>query len=281
MDVAGDARHGQSPLVSHRWIQGDPGSAVGICWVGPMTTMLRLCQSRMACLCARPQRGVSGRQAIDHVDWEANEFVGQHAAAAQSWSAVVVIADGDAGAGSNVVVGLEIEITDCPGVMMALQIAAHLVVTVAEAVGKEAAFRVEQQARRLDGTAGDDDEIGKLLLQMAVAFEIGDPAGSSVVVGKNLLHHALGAQFAIACSESNGNHRVLRPVLRIHFARESTAPAASHARAAAVVGNAVAGHGNVERMQAKAFCRRLQDSKLTAWRHWRHGQRTPARAMKW
>jgi hypothetical protein len=194
---------------------------------------------------------------------------------------VVVIADGDAGAGPNVVVGVEVEIADCAGVMMALKIAADLVVAVAETVGKEPAFRVEQQARRLNGTAGDYDKIGELLLQMAVAVEIGDPAGASVVVGKNLLHHAFGAQFAIPCSESNGNHGVLRSVLGIHFAGESAAPAAAHAGAAAVVGNAVAGHGNVEGMQAKAFCRRLQDSKFAPRRHGRHGQRTPARAMKW
>ena len=50
---------------------------------------------------------------------------------------------------------------------MALQVAADLVVAVAEAVGKEAAFGVEQQARGLGGAAGDDNDVGRLLLQVA------------------------------------------------------------------------------------------------------------------
>ena len=91
------------------------------------------------------------RQAIDHVDGKADEFVGQHAAAAQAGRAVVVIHDGDAGAGTHVVVGFEIEVADGAGVVMALQVAADLVVAIAEAVGKEAAARIQQQARRFDG----------------------------------------------------------------------------------------------------------------------------------
>ena len=99
---------------------------------------------------------------------QADELVGQHAAADKAGCAVVVVADGDAGAGANVVVGFEVEVADGAGVVVALQVAAHLVVAIAEAVGKQAAFRVEQQARGLDGAGGDDDEIGRLLLQMAV-----------------------------------------------------------------------------------------------------------------
>ncbi len=92
-----------------------------------------------------------GWQAVDHVDGKADEFVGEHAAAAEAGRAVVVIHDGDAGAGADVVVGFEIEVADGAGVVVSLQVAANLVVAIAEAVGKEAAAGIEQQARGLDG----------------------------------------------------------------------------------------------------------------------------------
>ncbi len=126
-----------------------------------MMTMVRLCQWRMACLCAKPQRGVFGGQPVDHVNGQADELVGQHAAAAETRSAVVVVGDGDAGAGADVVVGFEVEVADGAGVVMALQIAADLVVAIAEAVGKQAALGVQQQARRLDGAGRDDDDVGR------------------------------------------------------------------------------------------------------------------------
>ena len=118
-----------------------------------MMTMVRLCQSRIACLCPSPQRGVSGGQAVHHVNRQANEFVGQHAPAAQAGRAVVVIADGDAGARADVVIGLEVEVAHRAGVVVALQIAADLVVAIPQPVGKQPAFRIQQQARGLRGAA--------------------------------------------------------------------------------------------------------------------------------
>ncbi len=70
--------------------------------------------------------------------------------------------------GPNIVIGIEIEVADGAGVVVALQVAADLVVAIAEAVGKEAAAGVEQQARGFDGAAGDDDDVGELLLQVTV-----------------------------------------------------------------------------------------------------------------
>ena len=84
------------------------------------------------------------------MDGQADEFVGEHAAAAEAGRAVVVVHDGNAGAGTDVVVGFEVEVADGAGVVMALQVAADLVVAVAEAIGKKAAARVEQQARGFD-----------------------------------------------------------------------------------------------------------------------------------
>ena len=108
---------------------------------------------------------------------QADELVGEHAAATEAGCSVVVVGDGDAGTGTNVVVCFEIEVADGAGVVMSLQVATDLVVAVAEAVGKEAAARVEQQARGLDGTGGDDDDVGGLLLKVAALVEIGDADG--------------------------------------------------------------------------------------------------------
>ena len=60
---------------------------------------------------------------------------------------MVVVHDGDTGAGPYIVIGLEVEVADGSRVVMPLQMAANLVVAVAKTVGKEAAPRVEQQAR--------------------------------------------------------------------------------------------------------------------------------------
>ena len=196
------------------------------------------------------------------MDGQADKLVGQHAAAAQAGRAVVVIADGDVGARTDVVVGVVVKVTERAGVLVALQIAAHLVVAVTEAVGKQAALGVQQQASRLHGAAGDDDDVGKLLLQMTVGIEVGNAAGAAAIVGQNLLRHALGAQLAVAGAQRDGNDGVLRAVFSVHLAGKSTAPAAAHAGAAAVIGHAVARHGNVEGMQPEALGGRLQGSQI-------------------
>ena len=60
MHVAFEARHRKSPLVAHLRVEVTRPVADGISCVGPMMTMVRLCQWRMACLWPLPQRGVSG-----------------------------------------------------------------------------------------------------------------------------------------------------------------------------------------------------------------------------
>ena len=80
------------------------------------------------------------RQPVDHVNRQPDEFVGQHASAAQPRSAVVVVADRDARARPHIVVGLKVEVTRRAGVVVALQIAAHLIVAISQAIGKQPAF---------------------------------------------------------------------------------------------------------------------------------------------
>ena len=83
-----------------------------------------------------------------NVDRQPNELVGEHPAAPQSRVAVVVIADSDAGARPEVVVGLEVEQADGARVGVALEVSPHPVIAIAEPVRKQAALRVEQQPRR-------------------------------------------------------------------------------------------------------------------------------------
>ena len=61
---------------------------------------------------------------------------------------MVVVGDGDVGAGPDVVIRIEIEISDRAGVVMALEISADLVVAISNARREQAALRVQQEARR-------------------------------------------------------------------------------------------------------------------------------------
>ena len=107
---------------------------------------------------------------------------------------------------------------------------------------------------------------------MSTLVEVGDAARTAAIVGEDLLCHALGAEFAVAGVEGDGNDGILRAILRVDFAGESAAPAAAHAGAATVVGHAVAQHGQMEGMQAEAFCGGLEDAEFTIGRERRHGE---------
>ena len=158
--------------------------------------------------------------------------------------------------------------------------AADLVVAIAQAVGKQPALRIQQQPRRFDGAARHDHDVGELFLPAAVGIDVGHAARAAAIVGEDPGGRALGAQFAVAGGQGDGNDGVLRAVLGVHFAGEAAAPAAAHARAAAVVGNAVARHGQMKGMQAETFCRRLQDAEFAIGRQRRHGQIALARSFE-
>ena len=102
---------------------------------------------------------------------QADELIGQHSAATESGSAVVVVGDGDAGSRSHIVVGLIVEKADSPGVMVSLQMTADLVIAIPQAVWKEPAFGVQQQARGLDGATRNHNNVRELLLQTALSLK--------------------------------------------------------------------------------------------------------------
>ena len=170
---------------------------------------------------------------------------------------MVVVANRNAGAGTYVVVGIEVEVAGCARILMSLQVTSHQVVTISQPIGKKAAFGIEKQARGLGGAGGDNHDVSELLLQVTVSVEVGNASRAATVVGEHFLCSALGAQFAVPGVERNRDYGVLRAVLGVRFADITVAPPAAHTRPASVVGHAVARHGNVDRMQAKAFGGRL------------------------
>ena len=101
--------------------------------------MLRDSTAAWKSLCAlAPARGAPRPVAAEQVR-QADELVGQHAAAAQPGVAVVEIADRDRRAGADVVVDLLFEEPRRAGVRVSLQVAADPVDAVAEAVRKQPA----------------------------------------------------------------------------------------------------------------------------------------------
>ena len=115
---------------------------------------------------------------------------------------------------------------------------------------------------------------------MTAFVEVSDAGCAAAIVGEDFLRHASGAQFAVAGVEGDGNYGVLRAILGVDFAGESAAPAAAHARAAAVVGHAVAQHRQVEGMQTEAFGGGLENAEFAIRRERRHGEIAAARAVK-
>ena len=115
---------------------------------------------------------------------------------------------------------------------------------------------------------------------MAALVEVGDAGRMAAIVGEDFFCHAPGAEFAVAGVEGDGDYGVLRAVFGVDFAGESAAPATAHAGAAAVVGNAVAQHGQMEGMQAEALCRGFENAKFAIGRKRRHREIAAARAVE-
>jgi len=153
-------------------------------------------------------------------------------------------------------------------------------VAIAKPLREQAASGIEQQARRFRGAAGRYYQVRRLDLERALRVEVGHTRGPTAAVGPNFLHHALGAQLAIAAREGFGDHGVLGAVLGVDLAGKSHAPAALHAGGAPVVGHRVAQHGNVEGMQAQALGGGFQYLVFAPGRERRHGQRLFARGAE-
>ena len=133
----------QTPLIFHRRIDGDTCMFRGnlLCRTDDDDGALVKIAHGMF-MSKTPARRIC-RQAVERVDGQTNKFVGQHSTAAETGCAVVVIGDGDAGTGSNVVIGFEIEIADSTGVVVALQISPDLVVAISDPSREQAALGVQ------------------------------------------------------------------------------------------------------------------------------------------
>ena len=65
---------------------------------------------------------------------------------------------------------------------------------IGQPVREAAGDRVQQQPRRADAVAGDDDDLGRLELLDAVLVVIDDARGHAVLVGQDLAHAAMGLE---------------------------------------------------------------------------------------
>ncbi len=69
-----------------------------------------------------------------------------------------------------------------PGIGVGVEVAAHPVVAVAEAVGEEPVPRIQQQAGGFDGAARNYDQVGGLLFQAAIGIVVGNAGGAGAVI---------------------------------------------------------------------------------------------------
>ena len=129
------------------------------------------------------------------------------------------------------------------------------------------ARRREQQRRRIRRAAGDDHDIGRDRLALAVALDHDAGHGGAGRVGLEPQRPRAGAQRHVGVFQRGPDGQHLGVGLRVHQAREAVARRAAHARAVRHVG-LVEHHAarRVERPQARRreVVRELLDARLVA-----------------
>ena len=103
---------------------------------------------------------------------QGDELVRQQAAAANARIAVIEVAEGDAGPGSQPVVEIRVDQSVCARVGVPLQVSPDPIVVVARPMGKQFRAGVQQQSSGLGGRGGNDDHVGGLHVQPAGGVEI-------------------------------------------------------------------------------------------------------------
>lgn len=217
---------------------------------------------------------------VHNLNGEADEFIGEHGAAAEAGIAVVVVTNGDVGARADVIVGIEIKQARGARISVALEVATDPIVTIAQAVGKKTAFGIKEKPRGFNGARRHNDEIGGLHAKTIVGVEIRDAGDFALLVGEDFLDHAAEAEITKTGGKSLGNDGVVCAALGIHFADETHTPTAAHAGRASIVRNAVAKHREIEGMEAETLRGGLQDFVLARGRKRRHRKRIGARALE-
>ena len=164
---------------------------------------------------------------------------------------------GDGGAGTHQIVDGIVEDADRAAVEVSLQVAADLVVGVAETVGLPVAAAVQQEPGRLDCPGRDDHILGAHRTTPAGAAVVGneiDAGDTSGGVGEDALGAGREQDAEVARGGGPREHRVLRVVLGLHRAGEAHALAASGARGPTVARRRVDGqrhrHGGPTELSA-------------------------------
>jgi len=81
------------------------------------------------------------------------------------------------------------------GIRVEHQVAAHLAGRVGESVGEAGGGGIQQEARRADAIAGDDDHLRRLELLDAVGIVVDRARGHAVFIRGDFAHSAARAQF--------------------------------------------------------------------------------------
>ncbi len=131
---------------------------------------------------------------LEHRPCPAHELdaVAAHEAARQV--GVIPLLAPQAGRRRAVAVGRLLHIAVDLRIGMEHQVLADEAGRIGKAVREAAGCRVEQQPRRADAVAGDDDDMRRLELLDAVLVVIDHARGHAVLVGGDLAHPAMGAQ---------------------------------------------------------------------------------------
>jgi hypothetical protein len=85
------------------------------------------------------------------------------------------------------------------------QVLADQAAGIGQPVGKARRRRIQQQPRRADAVAGDDDDLGRLEVLDPVGVVIDHAGGHAVFVGGDLAHPAARAQFHAGADRDAAN----------------------------------------------------------------------------
>ena len=142
LPAARQAHYGDTPVVANFGVQLSTGIPQGHLLHGPPRGDGPPVPLSHELLVAGAPARDSARGFADGLIWEDDEAVAQHATAGQSRISVVVVTDGDAGAGADVVIAVLRKQTGAAGVGVSVEVAAHPVVVIANTVREDIALRI-------------------------------------------------------------------------------------------------------------------------------------------
>ena len=154
----------------------------------------------------------AGEAPVDR-QWDPDPCGGD-VAAADVATRVVVLVELEA-AGAHVAAagpGVDriVEHADGGAVFVERDVPPDQVAAVGQSIGEPSGSRQEEQSSRLDRAAGEDDDVGFLLEEIAVGILVHDALGAPIAIERDLANVAVRAQLAPTGLEGIGNEDVER-----------------------------------------------------------------------